>query len=351
VSDFKFELEDILDFDSEDPSLAPKTNEAVLREVTKEYAGPLATTRSTNNYANGIDTTLGMADILMSQVLFKNESTVMQRNEYMTSSLLGGSLTAEDNTTGSVGIFDNLVPNDIKSYVELKRQELGMTSGDAAGDASGATNGEYNTEQYTFYAEQLIASPGFRLQGRGDKNADYNRVLADLRDGLINPWLIAILKTLSDNFAIYVGNFDATKKSGHMSGSQHYLGNAVDIGDIGPKNSKWGEKKDPLSRDTALVQEVWACIDSIHAPWRPTVVIGPSNPSFGPSKATSRGNSGSYMVEGTSMSTNADHSGSNGHFHIDHKNRPKASEIPPVPSQTSSNSSAPRPTRHNDAQQ
>lgn len=338
MSDFKFELEDLLDFDGDDSDdLSASTQGSVLREATKQYAGPLATTRSTNNYAAGLDTTLGMADILMSQVLFKDSATVMNRNEYMLSSLLGGSLASEDNPTGSLGMFDNLIPNDLKSYVALKRQEAGFASGEAAGGAGPTSAGAYNTEQYTFYAEQLIAHPNFRLQTRADKNGDANRVLADLRDGLINPWLIAILKILADNFAIYIGNFDATKKSGHISSSQHYQGNAVDIGDVGPKGSKWGEKKDPLSKDSALVQEVWACIDSIHAPWRPTVVIGPANPSFGASKATSRGRSGSYIIEGTSMSTNSDHSGSNGHFHIDHKNRPKASEIPPVPKQTSKN--------------
>lgn len=337
MSNFRFTLDDLLDFDDDKTEgLSSKTNDAVAREITKEYAGPLETTRASNNYADGLESTMNIADVLMGQVLFKDNETILGKNEYLMSSLLGGGLISEDSGgAGSLGIFDSLIPNDIRAYVNQKREELGVTqTGDPGpgGGVNSAIPGGYNTAQYTFYAEQLINHPNFRLQGGpGNKNQDFNRVLADLRDGLINPWLIAVLKILCDNFAIYVGNFDATRTSGHMKNSQHYKGNAVDIGDMGPKGSAWGASKDALSHDSALVQQVFSCLNSIHAPWRPSVVIGPAFPSFG--------NGGKIRIEGTSFSSDANHKGNNGHFHIDCNTRPAPNEIPPVPKQTSTNPS------------
>lgn len=325
MADFQFTIDDLLDF-SEGDGVSSTTESAMLREFGRNYSGELQSTASTTG-SNSFFSTLSLGQVLMGQVLIKDPAVALNRHEYLTSALLGGSLTSEDNPAGSLGgIFDNMIPNDIKSYIARRRAELGTdTNTPGQADGTSGPTGAYNTESYVFMAEQLISHPNFRLQNDIDKSTgDYGRTLRDLRDGLINPWLIATLKILCDNFALYVGGFGATTTTGHIANSQHYVGNAVDISRVGPPNVPYNQGADEVEDDTPMVQSVLACLNSIHAPWRPSTVICAAFPAFGGGQAVT--------IEGTRFTANADHglgSAGNGHFHIDCKTRPAPEDIPP----------------------
>jgi hypothetical protein len=328
MADYRFTLDDILDF-TDGEGLSPEGESAVLRETGKQYAGDLRTTASTSGYQNGTVSTLSIGQILMGNVLFKDTATVLQKQEYLTTALLGSTLVAEDNQTGDLGgIFTNLVPNDVQTWAKVQRQQAGRTSGPASGSDAGVT-GTSDTSPGALYAvEKLIAHPNFRFQGIPAQ--DKERALTDLREGLINPYLVATLHVLCDNFILYIFCFDVWSSrfhlSRHMAGSDHYTGDAVDIGSVAALTSP--NTIDEVEGNTATVQAVLNCINSIHAPYRPVAVLCSAFPTF------TSGRKGT--VEGCTFDANAEHGlggSGNGHFHIGyHSKRPAPGEIPPPPS-------------------
>lgn len=320
MADFKFQLEDLLHFGDEE-GLPQGALDAITREQGKFIPGDLTTTQSLGVEPSQQFSTLSISRILQGEGQIKSTEVGLRENDYLTSALVAGAKSSDDNEDGSFGIFDEILPKDLDKAFDIKEKTATSDGGTADGGSGGTV---IKTDGSIFMVDRLLKHPNWKW----DRCPARERATQDLKDGLINPWLVATLNILCDNFTIYFGNFDVHSSrysgGGHMANSQHYIGNAVDISAVAPKNKP--TQIDEVETDTPIVQSVLNCINSIHAPWRPSTVICCAFASFG--------GGGKVIVEGTVFTANADHglgAAGNGHFHIDCKVRPKPEDVPPPP--------------------
>lgn len=138
---FEFELDDILDFTNDDTGMPGQAAlDAVVRNYKAESPNNLRTTASNYGYANSQVSVSNIGQLMMGIPLYKDPSVSTSQNEYLISSLLGGTLTQGNNDKLGAG-FDELVPKDLSELAANDRSKNGTGGGDqSAEDAASDPN-------------------------------------------------------------------------------------------------------------------------------------------------------------------------------------------------------------------
>lgn len=272
MTDFDFSLADL---ENEDGSVFVKQINSQLPFQKKMMTSRAASAASSKNIAGYTSlSTLTASQILQGIPLYASPAQVQANQESLFSDLLGAITSNKSNGFGvGLGVFDQILPDDLKMQAALVASTTADTAADAAGGAGeGALSGSYPGA--TTDAQAILSNP---LVTFGSA-----RIRQDIVENLICPNILFMISVITQKFAIKITSL----KTGHTQNvagtnkrSNHSFGRGCDIGALADAAdpNKWHRVIErPIHQ---FVVEAYQILASLTGNRTPEEVGGPINPA------------------------------------------------------------------------